>query len=59
MLKKNLRDRQSKKIVRMAIVPTDVEEESEGFEIKKKTFNRNTIQELLAEYEAREERIKS
>ena len=59
MLKKNLKDRQSKKTVRMAIVPTDIEEESEGFEIKKKSFNRNTIQELLAEYEAREERIRS
>ena len=58
LLKKNLKDRQSKKTVRMAIVPTDIEEESEGFEIKKKSFNRNTIQELLAEYEAREERIR-
>jgi hypothetical protein len=59
LLKKPLKDRQSKKAVRLCIIPTDVEEESEGFEIKKKTFNRNTILELLSEYEARDERTRS
>jgi hypothetical protein len=59
LLKKPLKDRQSKKAVRLCIIPTDVEEESEGFEIRKKTFNRNTILELLAEYEAREERTRN
>lgn len=36
LLKKSLKDRQSKKSVRLSIIPTDVEEETEGFEIKKK-----------------------
>jgi hypothetical protein len=36
LLKKPLKERHAKKAVRLAIVPTDVEEESEGFEIKKK-----------------------
>jgi hypothetical protein len=59
LLKKPLKDRQSKKAVRLSIIPTDVETENEGFEIIKKTYNRNTILELLSEYEAREERIRS
>ncbi len=59
LLKKPLKEKQSKKAVRMCIVPTDVEEETQGFEIKKKSFNRNTILELLSEYDAREERTKS
>lgn len=59
LLKKPLKDRQSKKAVRLCIIPTDVDEEAEGFEIKKKTFNRNTILELLSEYEARDERTRA
>jgi len=31
LLKKSLKDRQSKKAVRLSIIPTDVEEEGEGF----------------------------
>lgn len=53
LLKKPLKDRQSKKAVRLSIIPTDVED-SEGFDVKKKVFNRNSILELLGEYEARE-----
>ena len=52
LLKKPLREKQSKKAVRLSIIPTDVSL-SEGFSIKKKTFNRNTVLELLNEYEAR------
>jgi hypothetical protein len=37
LLKRPLRDRQSKKAVRLSIIPTDVEE-NEGFEIKKKQY---------------------
>ena len=57
LLKKPLKDKQSKKAVRLSIIPTDVED-SEGFEVKKKVFNRNSILELLGEYEAREEMLK-
>lgn len=59
LLKKPLKDKQSKKAVRLCIIPTDIEEDSAEFEIKKKIFNRNTILELLSEYEAREEKIRS
>lgn len=59
LLKKPLKDRHSKKAVRLCIIPTDVEDQTEGFEIKKKTFNRNTILELLSEYEARDERTRN
>ena len=38
LLKKPLKEKQSKKAVRLSIIPTDVEEESEGFEIKKKKY---------------------
>lgn len=36
LLKKPLREKHSKKMVRLSIIPTDVESESEGFDIKKK-----------------------
>ena len=36
LLKKPLKDKQAKKSVRLSIIPTDAESESEGFEIKKK-----------------------
>jgi hypothetical protein len=35
------------------VVPTDVDSDNEGA-INKRKFNRNTVLELLAEYEARE-----
>ena len=38
LLKKPLKDKQSKKAVRLSIIPTDVEDEGEGFEIKKKKY---------------------
>lgn len=49
LLKKPLKEKQSRKAVRLSIIPTDLED-NESFEIKKKTFNRNTILELLSEY---------
>lgn len=36
LIKKPLKDKQSKKAVRLSIIPTDVESESETFEVKKK-----------------------
>lgn len=59
LLKKPLRDRQSKKLVRMCIIPTDAEEGAQDFSTKKKGFNYDTILELLSDYEAREERTRS
>ena len=50
LVRKPLKERQSKKAVRLLTIPNDPEAESEGFEIKKKTFNRNTVLELLSEY---------
>lgn len=47
LLKKPLKERESKKAVRLSIIPTDIEE-GEEFEIRKKAFNRNTILELLS-----------
>ena len=38
LLKKPLKDKQSKKAVRMSLIPTDAEEEGEAFEIKKKKY---------------------
>lgn len=38
LLKKPLKDKQSKKSVRLSIIPTDIESETEAFEIKKKTY---------------------
>lgn len=50
LVRKPLKERQSKKAVRLLTIPNDPEAESEGFEIKKKTFTRNTVLELLSEY---------
>ncbi len=50
LVRKPLKERQSKKAVRLLTIPNDPEAEAEGFEIKKKTFNRNTVMELLSEY---------
>ena len=38
LLKQPLKDKQSKKSVILSIIPTDVEEESEVFDIKKKKY---------------------
>ena len=46
LLKKPLKDKKSKKAVRMSVVPTDVED-SENYEVKKKVFSRITVLDLL------------
>lgn len=50
LVRKPLKERQSKKAVRLLTIPNDPEVEAEGFEIRKKTFNRNSVLELLSEY---------
>ncbi len=39
------------------IVPTD-SENNETLEVRKKRYEKNEVQELLAEYDAREERMR-
>jgi hypothetical protein len=56
LLRKPLKERESKKAVRLSIIPTDVEEGDE-FEIRKKGFTRQTILQLLSEYEARDAQL--
>ncbi len=57
MIKKPLKEKAQKKAVRLMIVPTD-SENNETLEVRKKRYEKNEVQELLAEYDAREERMR-